>query len=80
MVESWAEHLRQHSRVTDEDAPALDARADFIFVPTLLSYPTKLQLQGHNVRETTRSLCVNAQDLKDPPNLSEDARSEEEEP
>jgi hypothetical protein len=28
MVESWAEHVRQHSRATDEDAPALE-RARF---------------------------------------------------
>src|SRR6202047_3938005 len=48
MVESWAEHVRQHSRATDEDAPALE-RADSIFVRAHPKYPTKLQLQGRNI-------------------------------
>ena len=34
MVESWAEHLRQHSRVTDEDAPALERARGFHIRPT----------------------------------------------
>jgi hypothetical protein len=34
MVESWAEHLRQHSRVTDEDAPALELARRFHIRPT----------------------------------------------
>jgi hypothetical protein len=34
MVESWAEHLRQHSRVTDEDAPALERARRFHIRPT----------------------------------------------
>ena len=29
MVESWAEHVRQHSRATDEDAPALERARGF---------------------------------------------------
>ena len=35
MVESWAEHVRQHSRATDEDAPALErARIPYSSGPT----------------------------------------------
>jgi predicted MFS family arabinose efflux permease len=34
MVESWAEHLRQHSRVTDEDTPALERARRFHIRPT----------------------------------------------
>jgi MFS family permease len=34
MVESWAEHLRQHSRVTHEDAPALERARRFHIRPT----------------------------------------------
>jgi hypothetical protein len=34
MVESWAEHLRQHSRVTDEDAPALERARRFHILPS----------------------------------------------
>src|ERR1700730_19073690 len=29
MVESWAEHLRQHSRTQEEDAPALESARRF---------------------------------------------------
>ena len=34
MVESWAEHVRQHSRVTDEDAPVLERARRFHIRPT----------------------------------------------
>ena len=34
MVESWAEHVRQHSRVTDEDALALERARGFHIRPT----------------------------------------------
>ena len=33
MVESWAEHVRQHSRVTDEDAPVLERARRFHIRP-----------------------------------------------
>ena len=33
MVESWAEHVRQHSRATDEDAPALEGARRFHIRP-----------------------------------------------
>jgi predicted MFS family arabinose efflux permease len=33
MVESWAEHVRQHSRATDEDAPALERARGFHIRP-----------------------------------------------
>jgi hypothetical protein len=32
MVESWSEHVRQHSRATDQDAPALE-RARISYSP-----------------------------------------------
>jgi MFS family permease len=34
MVESWAEHVRQHSRVTDEDAPVLERARRFHILPS----------------------------------------------
>jgi MFS family permease len=33
MVESWSEHVRQHSRITDEDAPALERARGFHIRP-----------------------------------------------
>jgi hypothetical protein len=33
MVESWSEHVRQHSRATDEDAPALERARGFHIRP-----------------------------------------------
>jgi hypothetical protein len=33
MVESWSEHVRQHSRATDEDAPALESARGFHIRP-----------------------------------------------
>jgi hypothetical protein len=34
MVESWSEHLRQHSRVTDEDSPVLERARRFHIRPS----------------------------------------------
>ena len=34
MVESWFEHLRQHSRATDEDSPAFQRARQFHLGPT----------------------------------------------